>query len=89
MVFTLVVIAAGVCCPPPLEIPKICPITGERCEPAECTDPTPELIATKVPEAVVPDRPLLASAPQPHPFADAAQPLTFWTAPTRTVVLRI
>ena len=85
------------CCPPPAfaePAPKVmvCPITQEPCETkSKCDPPAPELIAAPaaVPALVVPSvaMPIAPALAVPHESRPAE--LHYWSAPTRTVVLRI
>lgn len=86
------------CCPPPAlaEQPKVmvCPITGEKCETgeAECDPPPPDLLAAPATpvHVVMPD--IITAPPAPAlPSIHELRPaiLHYWSAPTRTIVLRI
>lgn len=97
VIATLVVVQF--CCPPPalaLERPAepmTCPITGETCETksADCDTP-PQLTAAPAPErpAIAPDVASLPPSPElPQPHESQPALLDHWSAPNRTVVLRI
>lgn len=86
------------CCPPPAladQQPKVmvCPITGETCETkADCDPPPPDLSAAPAPppQVVMPaaiTAPPAPALPTPHELRPAV--LHHWSAPTRTIVLRI
>lgn len=94
-----VVVFVGFCCPPPALAfekpqPMVCPITGQTCETreADCDPPAPQ-VATPLDapvKVIAPEVGALPAAPElarPQPFGPAT--LTHWSAPTRTIVLRI
>lgn len=94
---TVTLLVVLFCCPPPalaaMQQPQlvVCPITGETCETTEC-DPPPNLTAAPAtpPHVVMPDVaavPPAPTLPTPHELRPAVR--DFWSAPTRTTVLRI
>ena len=95
---TATVVFVLFCCPPPAladQQPKVmvCPITGETCQTeADCDPPPPDLTAAPPapPHVVIPDAIAVPPAPalsEPQELRPAV--LHHWSAPTRTIVLRI
>jgi hypothetical protein len=97
---TATLLFVAVCCPPPalaLESqPKVmvCPITGEVCQTQEddCDPPAPQVaVSADAPlKIITPDVGSLPAVPElapPHESRPAT--ITHWSAPTRTIVLRI
>lgn len=95
---TATLLVALFCCPPPAlgeqePAAMICPITQKKCETkADCDPPPPELIAspTTAPAALMPNvaaLPATPPLPPPHELRPAVS--DYWSAPTRTIVLRI
>lgn len=89
----------GFCCPPPALAfekpqPEVCPITGQKCETqdADCDPPPPQLAtsASTPVKVITPDVDILPTAPELEPPHESRPSvLTHWTAPNRTIVLRI
>lgn len=95
---TVALLVALFCCPPPAMAQQepeqmVCPITQKKCETkADCDPPPPELLAapSATPSALVPAVAVLPAAPSPAPPHELRPAvIDFWSAPTRTIVLRI
>jgi hypothetical protein len=97
---TAALLFVGFCCPPPaLALEKqpqmmVCPLTGQTCETreADCDPPPPQLATTfDAPVKIItPDVDALPAAPELAPPHESPRALlSHWTAPNRTVVLRI
>jgi len=98
---TAVLIVVMFCCPPPAmaeqQRPKVmvCPITGEKCHTGEskCDPPPPQQFVAAPASThpiVLPDvvtAPLATPDVVSHELRPAI--FNFWSAPTRTIVLRI